>query len=299
MKNIFCCLFVVFIGFFLPVFAESQTTGFTILQLVNNAQIVARGTATSAIATNSDGMWMNPATIHLLPQSSVTFSHNEYIFDLSVESASISFKKPKSSFGFGCVYLNYGKEDQTDDSAMGIGEFHPIDIVAVANYSRRINPLLTMGVNGKLIYEKIDNDETVGFAGDIGMVYDTPITHLNISTVLQNIGFSTKLYKERIDFPFTFLFGTAYSVPLSNRNTLECTADVVARKNENIAGHFGVQYDLAKLFQLRAGYKLNYDEEDFSAGFGISLHKYSVDYSITPYNHNLGNAHRLSITYNF
>lgn len=65
----------------------------------------------------------------------------------------------------------------------------------------------------------------------------------------------------------------------------------------------GAEYSLNGAYFLRGGYKLDYDEESFTAGGGVklsvgSLGRAGVDYSYSDMGH-LGGVHRAALTLEF
>ena len=63
--------------------------------------------------------------------------------------------------------------------------------------------------------------------------------------------------------------------------------------------NIGIEYAFAKAVYTRLGFKINYDEQDFSAGLGIKLNTYKFDYAFEPFQSDLGSVHRFSASYDF
>ena len=66
--------------------------------------------------------------------------------------------------------------------------------------------------------------------------------------------------------------------------------------------HFGGEYRFADLLSLRGGYRFNYDEGNWAAGFGLSPQvsgiQARIDYAYVGYKY-LDAPHRLSMTLAF
>ncbi len=279
--------------------SNSYKQGFDILLVGNSPRMSGKGEAVSAISGDATILWYNPASAQISRYSNFCFSHNSYIFDNKIENASLIIRKGNKSYGLGIVFLNYGKIDRTDESGLIIGEYHPIDIVIACNYARRISPYLSFGTNLKILSEKIDSESSYGFGIDLGIVNDSFLKGLNFAFVVQNIGFSTKMKNEKIDFPLTYKIGTCYELNISNQSKLSISSDLIKYEYEDIKLNLGLEYAFAGVIYTRLGYKINYDEEDFSTGFGTKLNQYKFDYSFTPFHDDLGNVHRFSISYDF
>ncbi|MCK4357807.1 MAG: PorV/PorQ family protein [Candidatus Cloacimonetes bacterium] len=276
-----------------------QENGFLILNVGNSASMTGKGEAVSATSGDATIFWYNPAAVQISQYSNFCFCHNSYLFDNKIENASLIVKRGNKSYGLGIVYLNYGKLDKTDGVGNIIGEYHPIDIVIAGNYAMRISPYFSFGSNLKIVYEKIDTESSLGFGTDLGVIYDSFIKGLNLAFVLQNIGLSTKMDNERIEFPLSYKIGTCQELNISKQSKLSISSDLIKYENEDIKLNLGFEYAFGEAIYTRLGYKVNYDEEDFSTGLGIKINHYKFDYSFTPFQSDLGNVHRLSISYDF
>lgn len=286
-------------------FAESDgECGFQILKVGTSASMSGKGDAVSASSGDATILWYNPAAVQLSKNSNFCFSHSSYIFENDIENASLIVRKGNYSYGFGAIFLNYGKIDCYDENPYDIndkiGEYHPIDILLAGNFSFRFLPNLLCGSNLKIIHEKIHTESSWGLATDFGLIYDSFLRGLNFAIVAQNLGFSSKMKSENIKFPNTYKLGTSYTFQMEEKSEFSLSTDFIKYiDNDDIKINLGFEYSFTKLFFARLGYKFNYDEEDFSAGLGIKLTKYNFDYSFVPYQNEIGNVHRFSIAYNF
>lgn len=301
MKKLFWIIFLYLISFSVcNSQSNSQENGFNILMVGNSASMTGKGEAVSATSGDATILWYNPAAVQISKYSNFCFCHNSYLFDNKIENASLIIKSGNKSYGLGIVYLNYGKLDKTDESGSIIGEYHPIDIVIATNYAMRISPYFSFGSNLKIVYEKIDTESSWGTCTDFGLVYDSFIKGFNFAFVIQNIGlFSTKMKNVRTEFPLSYKMGTCHELNISKQSKLSISSDLIKYENEDIKLNLGLEYTFDEAVYTRLGYKVNYDEEDFSAGLGIKINHYKFDYSFTPFQSDLENVHRFSISYDF
>lgn len=279
--------------------SNQQENGFQIFKVGISAGAAGKGGATSATSGTATNFWYNPAVSQLSRNSSFCFSHVNYLFGVNINNASVVFDNGKSSFGFGLTFLNYGEIDKTDENGQLIGEFHPTDLIVAGNSAWRITPSLNIGCNIKLAYEKIDRESAYGFGLDAGLVWDTYLKGLNLSAVIQNVGYSTKLKNESIDLPLTWKGGANYKFDILAQSNISLSSDIIHYATEETKCNMGAEFDYEKKIYTRLGYKLNYDSEDISAGLGLRINSYQFDYAFTPYSNDLGNAYRISLTYNF
>ncbi|MBC8382616.1 MAG: PorV/PorQ family protein [Candidatus Cloacimonetes bacterium] len=273
--------------------------GFQILKIGLSARNAGKADAVIASPGDATILWSNPAAVQISPSSNFCFNHNSYIFDNNIENASLIVRNGKSSWGLGLTYLDYGMINKTDAQGDTIGEFHPLDIVSSFTYARRITPSISLGANLKFIYEKIDTDASYGFGFDIGAIYDSFIKGLNFGMVVQNIGKSSKLKKESISFPLVFKLGSQYLWEMNAENTFTFSGEFAKYSSEGLKANLGFEYGFADMIFSRLGYKINYDEQNVTAGIGIKLNDFNFDYAFTPYQNDIGTAHRFSVAYNF
>ncbi len=285
----------------LPLIAEETPGkyGFQILNVSISARNAGKADAVVASPGDATIFWTNPAAVQISKSSNFSFNHNSYIFDNKIENASLIVRNGKSSWGLGLTYLDYGMIDKTDVQGDTIGEFHPLDIVAGLSYARRITPYLSLGANLKGIYEKIDLESSYGAGIDIGAIYDSFIKGLNLGMVIQNIGISSKLKEESIRFPLSLKFGAQYEYPINDQNRLIFSGQIVKISGNDLRADLGFEYAFADMIFSRVGYKINYDEQNITAGLGINLNNINFEYAFSPYQSDIGIAHRFSVTYNF
>ena len=273
--------------------------GFQILNVSISARNAGKADAVVASPGDATILWANPAAVQISESSNFSFNHNSYVFENNIENTSLIVRNGKSSWGLGLTYLNYGMIDKTNTQGDTIGEFHPLDLVSSITYARRITPSISVGTNIKCVYEKIDLESSIGAALDFGVIYDSFIKGLNLGMVIQNIGISSAMKEESIRFPLTFKFGSHYEYPVNPQNNLLFSGQIVIQSGNDMKADLGVEYAFANMIFSRAGYKINYDEQNITAGLGINLNEFNFEYAFSPYQNDIGIAHRFSVTYNF
>lgn len=71
------------------------------------------------------------------------------------------------------------------------------------------------------------------------------------------------------------------------------------RDQDDILPAIDVNFKLFDMLSLRAGYKFNYNEEDFSTGIGIHYRNFTIDYSFMNFINDLDSVHLLGMGYSF
>ncbi len=205
------------------------------------------------------------------------------------------------SVGVSFVTLDYGKFEERLENGTLTGEYYPLDLALSVNYAQRFADNHLLGITAKGLYEKIHTESSLGAAFDFGYIYLTPIKNLSLITNLKNIGFADKMKYEKIDIPYTYEIGTAYSRELSSN--VKANTEVKGlyhQDDEDFKVNFGAQVSLYEMLHLRAGYKFNHDNEDLSAGIGISYKRFEIDYSYVPVKINdLGDIHHIGFSVHY
>lgn len=92
--------------------------------------------------------------------------------------------------------------------------------------------------------------------------------------------------------PINVKFAISYIQPLDElQSNVLLTYERNSRYEANY--HYGVEYDYKKTVALRLGY----DDGLITYGTGVSMYNFHLDYALL--NHDLGNVHRISVSYKF
>lgn len=158
-------------------------------------------------------------------------------------------------------------------------------ILAAATTIRPIDT--SVGINLKYIYYDLYEKKDGGFAMDIGLSkyfdnVDIKYTQakFGIGLSMQNIlGTGIKLDEYKEDFQYIFILSTLMEIPiiyrLETKDTLTFSVDV---RNEDTYNELfaGIEYKLMEKYAVRCGYY----PEHITAGFGINISAFTVNYSI-------------------
>jgi hypothetical protein len=172
--------------------------------------------------------------------------------------------------------------------------FNSTEMVFVISYAREIvlkEIKIPVGLNIKLLSERLYQKSVYGSAIDFGIVYVYPYfdNRTIFSFSVQNIGYLDSIENETDILPTNIIVGVGYKFKNINFGVdLNIPVDVSPRLN------LGVEYWLFKKFIFRAGYMFGRDIGEFTTGIGVRWNKFGVDYAYVPYEQ-LGNTHRLSL----
>jgi len=321
-KLIYAFLLVIFIipenSFAIKKVAQSKMQ---FIKLGVSARAVAMGDAFTGISGDPNSIFYNPAGCAFIKGISIAFNQANWIADIKHTSATISYNAKR----YGVVNLNYitmdyGSMERTIVDAhawegyLSKGEFSVSEYAIGLGYAHQITDRLALGGQIKYISQDLGSNRIWRYIGsqfentkivenkddvvayDFGTFYYTGFKGLTIAMAIQN--FANKA------IPLNFRFGMAINlneviIPNSQNNTIVLDFDVLHPRDYSERAQLGIEYGFRRLFFLRMGYKLNYDEEDFSAGVGVNLTMkgllLKVDYAYTNFGI-LGNVNRFSIS---
>jgi hypothetical protein len=274
--------------------------GFQMLKIPLSPGVSAMGGTGAYYSSDALNFVQNPVAGLDFIGKTITFSHNSWLFDTRLNSLAYRTSNRISSFGIAYRVLDYGKFERRDEVGTEVlGEFHPLDLSVIANYARRINPNHSIGINMVGLYEKIDTNSSMGVAFDVGYLYKTMLPDFHIMAAIKNIGFTSKMDKEKISLPFSSEISlmkqfTLYEIKFSSEAKLLYHID-----DSDLKAAVGTMANIYRVFNLRAGYEFNHDLKHFTTGFGIHYQRVMVDYSFIPTKEDLNSVHMFAVSYLF
>lgn len=286
------------------------TAGSEFLNLDVDARGMAMGGAYSAQTNDAYAMYWNPAGLALVPRASLGAMHTEYLADIRFQYLSYAQRVNENSVLAGAVrYLDGGAIDNTDLNGNRIGTFRPRSYVYEMGWGQSIGDLtdaerdITMGVSVRYLHTDLIAHAS-GWAGDIGMQahYTDTFMPFNLSAVVQNLGRGQKFDAVRDTLPFRGKLGASIqprpflslavegNFPVSAAPYLatgaELTIDTSHRAKAFLRAGFNTRTAFSGLEGIRG----------VTAGFGVKVADFSVDYAFMPMGI-LGNTHRIGLTW--
>ena len=134
-------------------------------------------------------------------------------------------------------------------------------------------------VAAKMIYERIDLYSDTGFAFDFFVTHKSMIEGLIFAASATNIGGQMNLRNEPFDLPTAYRLGMAWSPAEILGDRLTFTGDVVFPNDTNEKAHVGAELRIIPELTLRAGTKINYDLQGWTAGAGFRAGVLGIDYA--------------------
>ncbi|MBU2491682.1 MAG: PorV/PorQ family protein [Bacteroidetes bacterium] len=200
-------------------------------------------------------------------------------------------------------------------------------------FSKSITDKFSFGVAGKYVRENLVAADASVFAIDAGLIYATGFKSIMLGGVVSNFGLNevkfldSKQYQEvnqqydptaenpgdsiitktvtgeSYPIPQTFAFGiSAYLISpgeslISHNELIKLlfAYQLQHPRDYDLQHNFGLEFSWQDIIYFRGGYKVNYDEEGLTFGFGVQYSGFNVGYSYDSFGDLLDTVHRFSI----
>jgi len=281
---------------------DAGTKGAQLLKISVGAKAVGMGESYVAAADDVYASYWNPAGLIHVETNQLGFMHNEWFEGIRYEF--LGYVHPIGDLGTLAAtvsYVSMGDLEKTNELGESEGQFHPYDILVGLSFGKRLNESISLGVNAKFLQEKIDEEKAQAFAADIGALYFIPDSGLILGLNVQHLGTKMTFIEESFSLPLNVKIGAAYRLI---DGALTFATDVNQPTDSDLNMGLGVEYKIAGVVNLRAGYRYTAGGNDLGtasglrAGIGVEVRDYKLDYAFVPYGE-LGQAHRISLLASF
>ena len=305
------------------------------LKVLPSARAAALGEAYSAWAAGAEAVYWNPAGVALVENQEFSATYTDWLFDARQGALSYAISIGQiGAFGLQLQYVDFGMFEETSNERPYISNpdgpgltgrtFHPFSYVIGGTYARHLTDRFALGFGVKYAFESLFDEGTVraqvrqgvfedvntrasGVLFDFGIRYATGFRSIQIASSVQNFGPDVQYAVESYPVPLLFRVGIAADLVGSNGlfvggyddNQLRAAVDIFHPNDYAQQVHLGMEYEFAGTLALRAGYKLNYDNDGLTLGGGLQ-HSIgdlgiSADYSFGTMGTYLGNVQRISL----
>jgi hypothetical protein len=173
------------------------------------------------------------------------------------------------------------------------------------SYARSLTDKFSAGLSVNYIQTGLDDITGTSTTFDFGTLYDIGILGAKIGMSIQNLGGDMTFIDESVKMPVFFRVGGSFSLLQRGESRLLTAAEFTHPPDNSEKLNLGAEYAFRDYLFLRGGYKMNYDTEGLTAGFGVkfplTLVKSSVarlDYAYSDLKF-LSAAHRVSVNVGF
>ena len=295
------------------------TSSATFLKIGVGARAEGMGGAFTAVADDPSTLYWNPAGAVQLSGNALMVNHNEWPADIKHEYIGLVYKMSRNSaLGISAISLHMDDmEETTEYFPAGSGNYFTFGDVALAlTWSMKMTVSFSYGVTGRYIREDLAGLTMDGYMVDLGTYYKTGFRDMTFTVVLANFGPNlrpggsymkllengdeVKSQYQSFPPPTIFRLGSAVSIYRSRMTSalISLQLNHPVDNAENIT--LGCEVKALKYLFFRGGYKINYDEEKTSLGWGLEIplsnYTLKLDYSYSDFGL-LGEAHRFTFTF--
>ncbi|MCF8262438.1 MAG: PorV/PorQ family protein [Melioribacteraceae bacterium] len=294
------------------------TTSFQFLKVSTNARATALGESFTAIAQTSESLFYNPAGIVNTKSYDVSVSHVDWFIDTKIYAASLSYNLGNVGVvGLFGIFADYGSIQVTKVSSLGFlsnGSFNPgltgqtispSAYMVGLSYARSLTDKFSFGFSAKYAGEDLILESSSSVLFDAGLTYDTGFKSIRLGAAVRQFGPEVQFVEDKYPLPQTFEVGiSAYLIDYSDafitnipHSRLLFAYSIVHPRDYEQQQVIGMEYSYDDLVFIRGGYKMNFDEETITAGFGLFWNNIRFDYAYVPFGDFLDSVHRFSFGY--
>jgi hypothetical protein len=319
MKHItLACIIVLLMLFTVVQNTQCQQVGTTCFQFLKvnpDVRSTGMGDALASTSKYSMGVFGNPAVLTEIKRLDVGLSRTQWFFETNVNAFAAAMRLGNiGTVGLHGMMVDMGEIEETTVAALGYdanGNYNPgltgrtikpSSMVLGLSFARNLTDKFSFGLTAKWARQDLVESSASGIAFDFGLQYQTGFRSIVMSAVMRNFGPNVKFEKEDFPLPQTMMLGFATDL-LSPQNALlfnlseqklTLAFNMSQPRDYDQQYHVGLEYALMNRFFLRAGYKINFDEEGLCYGAGVALSLFRLDYSFNSFGDYLENVHRFS-----
>lgn len=317
---------------------KKAQTGFQFLSVPIDARAAAMGEALTTVPGQSSSIFHNPANMALMNSFvDLSVNQNKWIADINYTSGSIALNPLKGQygvFGLSVISVDYGEflgtvvDRTTDKGYQDTGNFSPTAFSLGFGYAKALTDRFSVGGQVKYVSQKLGssilpvgkvddgvaesvnevNNDVGVWAYDFGTIFRTGFKSLVFGMTVRNFSQEVKFQTEGFQLPLTFKMGLSMNVfdffmEESNLHSLLVSVDAIHPRAYSERVNIGAEYILLDMLAIRGGYLYNYDERDFTVGFGFQPTLFgdfgiALDYAYTPFGV-FDNVQRMSFQLSF
>jgi hypothetical protein len=259
-------------------FSSDASAGGLLVREGFGARALGMGSAFTAVADDASCLSWNPAGMIRQSGSHLEAGHldgfAQSAYDQLVYTQNLGF----IAVGAGVSNLRGGlmRLDQPDGTVRDVQSEN--DFLGNLGLGVNITEIITFGLNVKYLQSTLAETDTArSVLTDMGIMLDLHGGYLAGFT-LQNFGAGLKFQDAADPLPVTATIGLSHRLQLFPNINAVFAGDLVKSSDQQTVYHFGAEYEFAKIFFLRLGYKLGEDLGGSTAGFGVKWENFAVNY---------------------
>jgi len=258
--------------------------GLLFLRQGMGAREAAMGGTGVASTEGAAAAYWNPSRLAFVPPGTAfLLQQQSWLGTFDYTAASLTHQ---GSFGvIGLTFAGFFSDEieRYGNETVGVpeGTFSPYDLAFGGSYSRRVGDEFAIGAQIKLVYEKIDIYSGSLVLFDLFATWELKyLPGVTLGMSATNLGGQMTVNQEPFDPPKAVNVGVAWTPRdggLADRFTL--AGDLGFYNDGEEKGHVGAEFKLVPELALRAGYRLNYENQGLTAGAGFRYRAFGLGYA--------------------
>ena len=169
------------------------------LNLSPSARVTAAGGALLTVRDNDVPLaFGNPGLLNLEMHRQLSFSHQ--LFAAGISNGYFGYGHHIESWGAtfhgGLHYVNYGEFEARDERNTLTGTFKGSEVAFTLGGGYQLYERLSVGVNTRVISSRLETYNSIGVAGDLGLVFHDTSRLFVATLVFKNMGTQLSAYRE-------------------------------------------------------------------------------------------------------
>lgn len=326
MRNLLlCCIFLAAstaYGQLFPALGGQRAgiSALTFLKLELSPRAAGLGGAAITLPGDGYAAAVNPALMAENESFHVASGYTRWAADINYGYLGLVQPTRAGHFGLSITGLSSGAMPvRTEFQPGGTGEyFYANTFTAGLSYAKQLTEMFRYGLTLRYIREDLAQFSAQTATLDLGFLYRTDVNDLSFSVLVQNFGLNSAIRgifnKDSLlnsgspdlsSFPAPTVFKLGLSMTVwrdaEGQQSLTAAAQLDHPNDNAESLRFGMEYQWRQLLYLRAGYKINVDEQNLpTAGIGLRMrmgrHPMRLDYAYDPVR-NLGAMHRIGLDF--
>ena len=253
-----------------------NVAGLQFLKIEQGARAAAMGGAFTAVADDIGAASWNTAGLVHLENVGYAANYAKWLNDTKVYSVAGAWNT-RSSRGevIGLTVMSHKPElspETTIYQPNGTGETVTVSAIRVGGlYSVKFTDKFSFGARVSYYQETLYTQKTKGVVLDVGSYFYTGYKSLRVAMGFKNFGADKKTGAYFYQTPTSYNMGAAMEVygEKGDPSYLTCSVESVFPIDYQQRWQFGAEFWVQNTLALRAGYKWNYDLEQFAVGAGV------------------------------
>lgn len=301
MKSIikFTAILILFSSYVFSQNDGAGNTGLAFLKLGVTSRAVSLGEAVVSNTFDASATHYNPASLLNGSKVNMVFMHNEQVLGVRTEFLAGKVTFSKLALGFSLNNTSVDNIDIREIPGEPQGQFTAQNLAIGLALGYKVNEMISVGLTGKFLFEKIYVDNASGLALDLGGLYKKD--RLSIGASISNLGSMSVLKNESTKLPSSIRLGGSYIFPIAgiSSNLLVAVDGYKVLSGGSFHANAGAEFLYKEFLAIRVGYQSGYENKSITTGIGLKYKSFNLDYAFVPYKFSLGSSHTITLGTNF